>query len=40
MEGIRLQANLARIVGLPVRLLRHQFHVSICVERAAAGVST
>ncbi|XP_031366189.1 bestrophin homolog 12 isoform X2 [Apis dorsata] len=37
MEGIRLQANLARIVGLPVRLLRHQFHVSICVERAAAG---
>lgn len=40
MAGVRLQANLAGIVGLPVRLLPHQFYISIWAERAAAGVST
>lgn len=40
MAGLRLQANLAGTVGLSVRLLPHQFYISIRAERAAAGVST
>ena len=40
MARLRLQANLAGTVGLSVRLLPHQFYISIRAERAAAGVST